>query len=132
VLYRVTMQAGLLGWAWQSTVGTRGVTDCIATIIFDGLAGGTPGLSDQAAAITAANEAKARWEADSKERLAGRRGGSGGPARSVRAARPRLTASKLYRYFEYNDSIIVEILGYFSDQTVRSGDRDAPGSRPPG
>jgi AcrR family transcriptional regulator len=134
VLYRVTTQAGLLGWAWQSTVGSREVTDCINTIIFDGLASGPPSDHDAGqagTAIGAVNEASARWEADAGERLAGRRGGVLAAARDQFALRgfeattmrdiadaAGLTASNLYRYFESKDSMLVEILGDFSDQLL--------------
>jgi AcrR family transcriptional regulator len=130
VLYRVTMQAGLLAWAWQSTAGTRDVADCITTIIFDGLASTAPGY-DESAAIAVVNEAKAQWAADARERLAGRRGAILAAARDQFALRgfesttmrdiadaAGLTASNLYRYFESKDSMITEILGDFSDRLL--------------
>ncbi len=131
VLYRVTMQAGMLAWAWQAAAGPREVADCIAAIIFDGLASTPSGYDDASAAIAAVNEAKAQWEADAAERLAGRRGGILAAARDQFALRgfesttmrdiadaAGLTASNLYRYFESKDSILLEILGDFSDRLL--------------
>lgn len=131
VLYRVTMQAGLLAWAWQSTAGTRDVADCITTIIFGGLASTAPGYGDESTAIAVVNEAKAQWAADARERLAGRRGAILAAARDQFALRgfesttmrdiadaAGLTASNLYRYFESKDSMITEILGDFSDRLL--------------
>jgi AcrR family transcriptional regulator len=131
VLYRVTTQAGLLAWSWQTSGGTRHVTDCITTIIFDGLASAPSSDDDESAAIAVVNEAKTRWEADAAERLAGRRGAVLAAARDQFALRgfesttmrdiadaAGLTASNLYRYFESKDSMIVEILGDFSDRLL--------------
>jgi AcrR family transcriptional regulator len=131
VLYRVTMQAGLLAVAWQSTAGTRGVADCIAAIIFDGLASAPHGYADESAAIAVVNEAARQWAADARERLAGRRGAVLAVARDQFALRgfesttmrdiadaAGLTASNLYRYFESKDSMIVEILSDFSDRLL--------------
>jgi AcrR family transcriptional regulator len=131
-LYRVTMQAGVLAWwASQSPGGTRAVTDCITTIIFDGLAAVPPADDGESAAITVVNEAKARWESDAAERLAGKRGAVLAAAREQFALRgfesttmrdiadvAGLTASNLYRYFESKDSMIIEILGDFSDRLL--------------
>jgi AcrR family transcriptional regulator len=131
VLYRVTMQAGLLGWAWRATGGTREVTDCITTIIFDGLARTAPGYQDESAVIALVNETTQQWAADARERLAGRRGAVLAVARDQFALRgfesttmrdiadaAGLTASNLYRYFESKDSMIREILGDFSDRLL--------------
>jgi len=131
VLYRVTMQAGLLAWLGQPSGGTRNITDCITTIIFDGLAGQPPGYEDESVATAVVNEAKARWEADAAERLASRRGAVLAIAREQFALRgfesttmrdiadaAGLTASNLYRYFESKDSMVVEILADFSDRLL--------------
>jgi AcrR family transcriptional regulator len=131
VLFRVTTQAGLLGWAWRRPDGTQQVTDCITTIIFDGLSAVPPGPDGDSAAIAVVNEAKAQWEADGAERLAGRRGAILAAARDQFALRgfesttmrdiadaAGLTASNLYRYFESKDSMILEILGDFSDRLL--------------
>jgi AcrR family transcriptional regulator len=131
VLYRVTTQAGSLGWAWQLPDGTRQVTDCITTIIFDGLATVPPGTEDEPAVMAVVSEAKSRWEADAAERLTGRRGLVLAAARDQFALRgfesttmrdvadvAGLTASNLYRYFESKDSMILEILADFSDRLL--------------
>jgi AcrR family transcriptional regulator len=131
VLYHVTTQAGLLGWAWRLPDGTQQVTDCITTIIFDGLSAVPPGPDHDSAAIALVDEAKARWAADAAERLAGRRGAILAAARDQFALRgfesttmrdiadaAGLTASNLYRYFESKDSMILEILGDFSDRLL--------------
>ena len=137
VLSRVTIQAGQLAGQLARQLpegapsgGTPSVTDCITTIIFDGLAA-RPGEDADSAAITVVNEAKARWEADAAERLAGRRGMVLAAARDQFALRgfesttmrdiadvAGLTASNLYRYFESKDSMITEILGDFSDRLL--------------
>jgi AcrR family transcriptional regulator len=140
VLYRVTIQAGQLAGQLERqrpegtpSAGASPVTDCITTIIFDGLAATPPGADADAdsAAITVVNEAKARWEADAAERLAGRRGAVLAAARDQFALHgfesttmrdiadaAGLTASNLYRYFESKDSLITEILGDFSDRLL--------------
>lgn len=131
VLYRVTMQTGLLSWAWQATAGTRAVADCITSIIFDGLAGTAPSGDDDSPAIAVVNEARRQWEADARERLASRRGAMLATARDQFARRgfesttmrdiadaTGITVSNLYRYFESKDSMIMEILGDFSDRLL--------------
>jgi AcrR family transcriptional regulator len=138
VLYRVTIQAGQLAGQLERqqpegtpSGGTSPVTDCVTTIIFDGLATARPVDDADSAAITVVNEAKARWEADAAERLAGRRGAVLAAARDQFALRgfesttmrdiadvAGLTASNLYRYFESKDSMITEILGDFSDRLL--------------
>lgn len=128
VLYGVTMQAGLLGWAWQSDSGTRDVADCITTIIFDGLVTSASGYDDTSAAIQVVNDAKERWAAEAAERPGQRRGVILDAARDQFAQRgfeattmrdiadaANITASNLYRYFDSKDSMITEILGNFSD-----------------
>ena len=138
VLYRVTIQAGQLAGQLgrQLPEGTppgetSPVTDCITTIIFDGLATARPAAGEDSAAIAVVNEAKARWEADAAERLAGRRGAVLAAARDQFALHgfesttmrdiaevAGLTASNLYRYFESKDALILEILGDFSDRLL--------------
>jgi AcrR family transcriptional regulator len=138
VLYRVTIQAGQPAGQLERQLpegkppgATSPVTDCITTIIFDGLATASPGDDADSAAIALVNEAKARWEADAAERLAGRRGKVLAAARDQFALRgfesttmrdiadvAGLTASNLYRYFESKDSLILEILGDFSDRLL--------------
>ena len=131
VLYHVSTQAGLLAWTGPAGAGTRAVTDCLTTIIFDGLATAPPGGDGDSAAIAAVNEAKAQWAADAAERLAGRRGAVLAAARDQFALRgfesttmrdiadaAGLTASNLYRYFESKDAMILEILGDFSDRLL--------------
>jgi AcrR family transcriptional regulator len=138
VLYRVTIQAGQLAGQLERqqpegtpSGGTSPVTDCVTTIIFDGLATARPVDDADSAAITVVNEAKARWEADAAERLAGRRGAVLAAARDQFALRgfesttmrdiadvAGLTASNLYRYFESKDSMITGILGDFSDRLL--------------
>jgi AcrR family transcriptional regulator len=131
VLYHVTTQAGLVAWAWQANAGTRDVADCITAIIFDGLASAPPRYDDRSAAIVVVNETAQQWAADARERLAGRRGAVLAAARDQFALRgfesttvrdiaeaAGLTASNLYRYFESKDSMIVEILGGFSDRLL--------------
>ena len=130
VLNRVTIQAGRLAGqlGGQLPGGTQQVTDCITAIIFDGLAEARPGDDAESAAIVVVDEAKARWEADAAERLAGRRGAVLAAARDQFALRgfesttmrdiadvAGLTASNLYRYFESKDALILEILADFSD-----------------
>jgi AcrR family transcriptional regulator len=131
VLYRVTTQAGLVAWAWQFNAGTRDVADCISAIIFDGLASTPPSYDDESVVIAVVNETAQQWAADARERLAGRRGAVLAAARDQFALRgfesttmrdiadaTGLTASNLYRYFESKDSMIVEILGDFSDRLL--------------
>ena len=140
VLYRVTIQAGQLAGqpgrqlpeAAAAQTATPPVTECITTIIFDGLAVTPPAAVEaDSAAIAVVNEATARWEADAAERLAGRRGAVLAAARDQFALRgfesttmrdiadaAGLTASNLYRYFESKDSLITEILGDFSDRLL--------------
>ena len=139
VLHRVTIQAGQLAGQLGRQLpegtppgATSPVTDCITTIIFDGLAATQPGPAEaDSAAITVVNEAKARWQADAAERLAGRRGAVLAAARDQFALRgfesttmrdiadvAGLTASNLYRYFESKDALITEILGDFSDRLL--------------
>jgi len=129
VLYRVTMQAGGMAWAWQASA--RDVADTITTIIFDGLASTPPRLDDDSAVIAVVNETAQQWAADARERLAGRRGAVLAAARDQFALRgfesttmrdiadaAGLTASNLYRYFKSKDSMIIEILGNFSDRLL--------------
>jgi AcrR family transcriptional regulator len=129
VLYRVTMQAGGMAWAWQASA--RDVADTITTIIFDGLASTPPSLDDESAVLAVVNETAQQWAADARERLAGRRGAVLAAARDQFALRgfesttmrdiadaAGLTASNLYRYFKSKDSMIVEILGDFSDRLL--------------
>lgn len=138
VLYRVTIQAGQLAGqlgrqlpAGTPPGDTQSVTDCITTIIFDGLATARPADDADSAAIIVVNEAKARWEADAAERLSGRRGLVLAAARDQFAQHgfesttmrdiadvAGLTASNLYRYYESKDSLILEILGDFSDRLL--------------
>jgi AcrR family transcriptional regulator len=131
VLFHVTMQAGSVAWAWQSTAGTRGVADCITAIIFDGLASAPPSYDNESAVIAVVNQTAQRWAADARERLAGRRGAVLAAARDQFALHgfesttmrdiadaAGLTASNLYRYFKSKDSMIVEILGDFSDRLL--------------
>jgi AcrR family transcriptional regulator len=129
VLYRVTLQAGSTATAAQATA--RDVADCITTIIFDGLASHPPRLGNDSAVIAVVNEAARQWAADARERLAGRRGAVLAAARDQFALRgfesttmrdiadaAGLTASNLYRYFKSKDSMIIEILGDFSDRLL--------------
>lgn len=129
LLYRVTMQAGGLAWAWHASA--RDVADCITTIIFDGLASSPPSLDDESPVIAVVNETAAHWAADARDRLAGRRGAVLAAARDQFALRgyesttmrdiadaAGITASNLYRYFKSKDSMIVEILGNFSDRLL--------------
>jgi AcrR family transcriptional regulator len=128
VLYHVTMQAGLVTWAWQGNGRTGDVADCITTIIFDGLASSASGYDDTSAAIQVVNDAKERWAAEAADRLTQRRGAILAAARDQFAQRgfeattmrdiadaADITASNLYRYFDSKDSMITEILGDFSD-----------------
>jgi len=130
VLHRVTTQAGLAAWTGTRGATPQQVTDCLTTILFDGLAAG-PAESTESAALAAVSDAKALWEADAAERLAGRRGAVLAAARDQFALRgfesttmrdiadvAGLTASNLYRYFESKDSMILEILGDFSDRLL--------------
>jgi AcrR family transcriptional regulator len=129
VLYRVTMQAGSTATAWQATA--REVADCLTTIIFDGLASAAPRLADESAVIGVVNDTARQWAADARDRLAGRRGAVLAAARDQFALRgfesttmrdiadaAGLTASNLYRYFKSKDSMIIEILGDFSDRLL--------------
>ncbi|HEX4093122.1 MAG TPA: TetR/AcrR family transcriptional regulator [Trebonia sp.] len=147
VLYRVTIQAGQLAGQLgrQRPGGAATVIDCVTAIIFDGLAArpvgdngddsddgdGDDGDDGDSTAIAVVDEAKARWEADAAERLAGRRGAVLAAARDQFARRgfesttmrdiaeaAGLTASNLYRYFESKDALILEILGDFSDRLL--------------
>jgi AcrR family transcriptional regulator len=131
ILYRVTTEAGLLAWTEPTGAGTRDVTDCLTTVIFDGLAAAPPSDDSESAVIALVNEAKAQWEADAAERLAGRRGALLAAARDQFALRgfesttmrdiadvAGLPAGNLYRYFESKDSMILEILGDFSDRLL--------------
>jgi AcrR family transcriptional regulator len=132
VLYRVTTQAGLLAWTGAGGATTQQVTDCLTTILFDGLAAGPPAGGDSAA-LAVAGQATAQWAADAAARLAGRRGAVLAAARDQFALRgfesttmrdiadvAGLTAGNLYRYSESKDSMIVEILGDFSDRLSRA------------
>jgi AcrR family transcriptional regulator len=127
----VTTQAGLVTWARQSNAEARDVADCISAIIFDGLASIPPSFDDESVVIAVVNETAQQWAADARERLAGRRGAVLAAARDQFALRgfesttmrdvaeaAGLTASNLYRYFESKDSMIVEILGDFSDRLL--------------
>jgi AcrR family transcriptional regulator len=138
ILYRVTIQAGQLArlLARQlpeatAQTATPPITDCITTIIFDGLAAAPPGDDADSPAITMVDDAKARWETDAAERLAGRRGAVLAAARDQFALHgfasttmrdiadaAGLTAANLYRYFESKDALILEILGDFSDRLL--------------
>ena len=81
--------------------------------------------------IAVVNETARQWAADARERLAGRRGAVLAAARDQFALRgfesttmrdiadaAGLTASNLYRYFKSKDSMIIEILGDFSDRLL--------------
>jgi AcrR family transcriptional regulator len=129
VLYRVTMQAGSTATAWQASA--REVADCLTTIIFDGLASTPPRLHDESAVLAVINETARQWAFDARERMAGRRGAVLAAARGQFALRgfesttmrdiadaAGLTASNLYRYFKSKDSMIIEILGDFSDRLL--------------
>jgi len=151
LLYRVTIQAGRLAGQLGGPApgGAEPVIDCITAIIFDGLATAPAPADDDSddsddggggkdadayadsAAIVVVNEAKARWEAEAAERLAGRRGAVLAAARDQFALHgfesttmrdvadaAGLTASNLYRYFESKDALILEILGDFSDRLL--------------
>jgi len=130
VLYRVTTQAGLAAWAGTRGATPQQVTDCLTTILFDGLATDPP-KGTESAALAVVTEAKAQWEADTAERLSGRRGAVLAAARDQFALHgfesttmrdigdvAGLTASNIYRYFESKDSMIIEILGDFSDRLL--------------
>jgi AcrR family transcriptional regulator len=132
VLYRVTMQAGSLAW-WQGIRGTRDVADCITTIVFDGLTSTAPDYDDKSAATRVVNEATERWAAETGERRTQRPGAILETARDQFALRgfeattmrdiadaTGITAGNLYRYFESKDSMILEILGYFSDRLLEA------------
>jgi AcrR family transcriptional regulator len=131
VLHRVTMHSAIMGWRWRGALGPGEVADCITSIVFDGLAGLPGAVPAESAASRVADELRVRWKAESVRQRVER------PAAILDAARAQfalrgyeattvrniaeaagITASNLYRYFESKESMIVEILGDFSDRLL--------------
>jgi AcrR family transcriptional regulator len=132
VLHRTTLVAGL-AWEWASPSETAAVADCITTLIFDGLATSAPAWQCTSKAIRVVDDARARWAAEAAARRGERRSQVLDVARSQFALRgfeattmrdladaTGLTAGNIYRYFESKDSMIMEILGDFSQRLLEA------------
>jgi AcrR family transcriptional regulator len=131
VLHRTTLQVGLAAWEWAPDSEPRAVADCVTAIIFDGLAVSTSPCADKSAASQAVEAARARWTGEAAQRQQQRPGTILDVARGQFALRgfeattmrdiadaSGITASNLYRYFDSKDSMLMEILGNFSDQLL--------------
>ncbi len=125
VLNRTIVQVGL---AWDYTSESGEVTDCILALLFDGLATSADRCEDRSKPARIVDEVRLRWAEQAAEQRTQRRGqildaarpefaqrGFAAPAVRGIAAAAGVKASNLYRYFESKDSIIREILGYFSE-----------------
>jgi AcrR family transcriptional regulator len=132
VLHRTTLAAGL-AWEWADPSETGAVADCITTLIFDGVATSAPAWRGTSKAIRVVDDARARWAAETAGRRGERRSQVLDVARSQFALRgfeattmrdladaTGLTAGNIYRYFESKDSMIMEILGDFSERLLEA------------
>jgi AcrR family transcriptional regulator len=130
VLHQTTVQ---LSGAWGISATPATFADCIAALLFEGLATSSPASGDTSEATRAVDEARARWMADAAQRRRERRGQVLDVARSQFALRgfeattmrdiaeaAGITAGNLYRYFESKDSMIRMILGDFSDRLLEA------------
>jgi AcrR family transcriptional regulator len=131
VLHRATMQSATMAWRGGGSLGPVEVADCISAVIFDGLASSPAAVPAKSAASHVADELRARWKAEVSRRRAERttvileaareqfalRGYEATTVRNIAEA-AGITASNLYRYFESKDSMIIEILGDFSDRLL--------------
>lgn len=118
---------------WRVASTRRGFSDCITTLLFEGLARRAPASEETSKATELVDEARACWAAEAAQRRRGRRGQVLDVARSQFALRgfeattmrniaeaAGITASNLYRYFESKDSMIREILGAFSGWLLKA------------
>jgi AcrR family transcriptional regulator len=130
VLHQTTVQQT---GEWGIAAEPSAFADCITTLLFEGLARSAPASQEASKATQVVDDARARWAADAAQWRRERRGQVLDVARSQFALRgfeattmrdiadaAGLTASNLYRYFKSKDSMIREILGYFSDRLLEA------------
>jgi AcrR family transcriptional regulator len=141
VLRETMPMAGVMVWERGAPDGgPAAFADCVAAVIFDGLAlpepaaprrDASPEPGGKSMAIRAVTQARARWAAEGEERQRERPGlildvaraefaQRGFEATTVRdiADAAGLSPGNLYRYFESKDAMVTSILSEFSDRLL--------------
>jgi AcrR family transcriptional regulator len=141
VLRDTLPKAGVMVWERGAPSGElTAFAGCVTSIILDGIAApraSPAGPADQgprfprSCAIDVVSQARARWAADARQRLAGRPGMILDVARAQFAQRgleattvrdiadaAGISAGNLYRYFGSKDAMVTTILSEFSDRLL--------------